>query len=157
MVSIAGRKIPAGRFQAADMRSLDFAAGSWDAVLAFYSIIHVPRADQPALFSNIRRWLSSGGHFVACLSSGDLRVGQEADWLDAGPMFWSGFDADTNLQLVSDAGFDIIDAAIIPQMEEGEEVRFLWIEAEATAHEVSDMPAGSRAPDGAGGLRQRRA
>lgn len=95
------------------------------------SIIHVPRADQPALFSSIRHWLRPGGYFLASLMSGDLPAGWENNWLDAGPMFWSGYDADTNRRLLTDTGFDLIKATVLPQMEGDEEVRFQWITARA--------------------------
>ena len=75
---------------------------------------------------------------VTCLSSQDLPAGQEDDWLDAGPMYWSGYDADTNRRLLADTGFEVIDANILAQMEGDEEVRFLWVTARATPGNVAD-------------------
>jgi SAM-dependent methyltransferase len=131
MVHAATHNVPSGRFHVADMRDFEHPAGSLDAVVAFYSIIHVPRSDQPALFRRIHSWLRPGGYFIANLTAGDLAEGWEDDWLGAGPMYWSGHDAVTNLQLLGDAGFNVIEAKVIQQMEGDEPVRFQWTRARA--------------------------
>lgn len=129
MVIVARRNVPSGRFLAADMRYVDLPVGGFDAVVAFYSIIHVPRSDHPGLLSQVHAWLRPGGYFVACFSSGDLVTGVDEDWLGAGPMYWSGYDADTNLRMLVDAGFEVIHAEVVPQMEGDDEVQFLWCTA----------------------------
>ena len=87
---------------------------------------------QLALLSKIHRWLRpGGGDFLVCLSSEDLAAGWEDNWLDAGPMFWSGYDSDTNQRLLTLAGFDLMQATVLSQMEGDEEVRFQWITARA--------------------------
>lgn len=131
MISVARSNVAAARFLEADMRRFDLPGGSVDAVIAFYSIIHLPRADQPLLFSKVRRWLSPGGYFIGCLTSGDLPAGEEPDWLEAGPMYWSGFDVETNRHLLTEAGFELIEAGAVPQMEGDTEVHFFWFKAVA--------------------------
>ena len=131
MVATAARNVPAGRFMVADMRRLEFAAETFDAVVAFCSIIHVPRADQPALFRAIRRWLRPGGYIVACLTSSDLPAGRDDNWLDAGPMFWSGYDADTNRRMLNEAGLQLLDADVVVHRESDGDVAFQWIKAQA--------------------------
>ncbi|HHC08907.1 MAG TPA: class I SAM-dependent methyltransferase [Actinobacteria bacterium] len=126
MVTTARRNVRGGRFRVADMRYVDLPVGDFDAVVAFYSIIHVPRSDQPALLSRIYAWLRPGGYFVASFSSEDLAAGVDEDWLGAGPMYWSGYDAATNIRMLIDAGFEVIRAEVVPQIEPDGEVRFLW-------------------------------
>src|SRR5204863_355763 len=86
--------VPLGR---ADFTQLDFAAASFDAITALYSIVHVPRDEQPALLERIARWLKPDGLFLASLSHVG---GPDAthEWLGV-EMFFSGFDADTNRRL----------------------------------------------------------
>ncbi len=129
MVKLAQRSVPDGRFHVADMTALNLSANSFDAVVAFYSVIHVPRDDQPELFSRIRSWLRPNGLFVGCLTGGDLPEGWEDDWLGGGPMYWSGFDADTNRRLLEEAGLEVGSSEVIAQMEGDTEVCFLWVEA----------------------------
>lgn len=131
MVRIAQEQVPEARFLLEDMRRLSFTPQEFDAIVAFYSIIHLPRADHPAIFRDVRQWLRPGGYFVASLTSEDLAVGEEDDWLGAGPMFWSGYDADTNRLLLRQAGFQLIETNVLPQMERDQQVRFLWVVAQA--------------------------
>ena len=42
-----------------DMTSLNFPRGSFDAVVAFYSVIHLPRDEQRQLLKQIAEWLVS--------------------------------------------------------------------------------------------------
>ena len=48
-------------FIAGDMMALSFPAESLDGVLAFFSLFHLPRAEQPLILSNIYTWLKPGG------------------------------------------------------------------------------------------------
>ncbi len=59
----AHRLVPAAGLVQADMTALRLRPASVDAVVAFYSLIHVPVADQQALFPRIRGWLRPGGYF----------------------------------------------------------------------------------------------
>lgn len=61
MVSLAGRQWPQVRFQTADMFSLPYEAGTFDAVCAWYSIIHTPAEALPELFAEYSRVLSVPG------------------------------------------------------------------------------------------------
>ncbi|TMS52120.1 class I SAM-dependent methyltransferase [Mycobacterium sp. DBP42] len=61
MVSLARKRCPELRFQTADMFDLPYPAGSFDAVCAWYSIIHTPAETLPELFTEFRRLLSAPG------------------------------------------------------------------------------------------------
>jgi hypothetical protein len=50
----------------------------------------------------------------------------EADWLGA-PMFFAGEEPETSLARVRASGFDVLRAELVPQVEFGREVRFLWL------------------------------
>jgi SAM-dependent methyltransferase len=61
MVALAGQQWPEVRFQTADMFDLPYAPGTFDAVCAWYSIIHTPAAALPELFAGFRRVLTDPG------------------------------------------------------------------------------------------------
>ncbi|MDH6195459.1 SAM-dependent methyltransferase [Mycobacterium frederiksbergense] len=61
MVSLAQQRWPHVRFQAADMFDLPYEAGTFDAVCAWYSIIHTPAEVLPELFTRFRRVLTDPG------------------------------------------------------------------------------------------------
>jgi SAM-dependent methyltransferase len=61
MVAEAARRSPGIEFRQGDMRSLELADGSLTGIAAFYSIIHLPRADLLAVLRELRRVLEPGG------------------------------------------------------------------------------------------------
>lgn len=128
---LARANVPEATFVHGDLAELDFTPGSFDAVTALYSVMHVPRKEHRALFERIRGWLKPGGLFLASLS----HVGGEDrtyEWLGV-EMFFSGFDADTNRRLVRDAGFELeLDELVWMREPEGE-AAFLWLLARKPA------------------------
>ena len=100
--------VPAARFVCADMVELDFAPGSFAAILSLYSIIHVPLEEQPSLFCKLRRWLQPGGYLLATVGSAHW-TGTEDDWLGVpgATMYWSHADTATYRTWLSQSGFAI--------------------------------------------------
>ncbi|HEY6150446.1 MAG TPA: class I SAM-dependent methyltransferase [Gaiellaceae bacterium] len=123
-LQLAGARVPEARLIHADFSELELAEESFDAVTAFYSIIHVPREAHAELFERILRWLKPGGLFLASLS----HVGspdRTEEWLGV-QMFFSSFPAETNRRLVLEAGFELlIDEVVV--MTEPEDVESGWI------------------------------
>ncbi|MFE2757346.1 class I SAM-dependent methyltransferase [Actinosynnema sp. NPDC059335] len=71
MVDIARREHPDVRFRVGSMTDLDLADGSVGAVLAFYSVIHVPDAEVPRVFAGFHRVLRPGGVVAVGFHVGD--------------------------------------------------------------------------------------
>jgi SAM-dependent methyltransferase len=129
----ARRNIPGAEFICADMTSVELPDRAFDGVFAAYSIIHVPRNLHARLLSSIHGWLKPGGALVATMGTKDREVDYDRDWLGA-PMFWSSFDTDENLRLVSSAGFRVASATEETVVEDElgwGAVTFLWIVARA--------------------------
>ncbi len=127
-LELARQHAPAARFIRADMTELGFAPETFDAVVALHSIIHVPRAKQPALLSDIHSWLKPEGTFLMTLSI-TAWEGEESDWEGWGAaMRWSHYDRETNLKMLSDAGFEIRHAEARTSGGTGDdEERWLWV------------------------------
>lgn len=128
-LDLARQKVPTACFVQADMGRLGFGPASFDAVAAFYSLIHLPRREQPRLLGNIATWLRPGGWLVATMGVHDDEAGYEEDWLGA-PMYWSSYDAATNRRLVAEAGLHIAQASEETAAEFGQQVTFLWVVAQ---------------------------
>jgi SAM-dependent methyltransferase len=126
-VRIAKRALPGVSFVRGDIGSVAFAPGSFDAVIAFYSLIHVPREEHADIVRSIRSWLRPGGWFVATMGAGDGAEGT-GEFLGA-EMFWSSWDAGTNVELIRNAGLDVVDARDETDDEDGQPITHRWITA----------------------------
>lgn len=121
-LDLARANVPGARFEKADMTALDFPDGQFDAVAAFYSILHVPRAEQPALIANIARWLKPGGLFLASLGVGTPDVTE--DWLGVEMFFGSNTPA-RNRELLAQHLEIVIDDLVT--MHEPDPATFHWV------------------------------
>jgi SAM-dependent methyltransferase len=91
----AHQLVPPARFVQADMTAFSLRPASVDAVVSFYALIHVPLADQQALFPRVREWIRPGGYFLAIVGAGR--------WTGTGQyfgteMFWEHADTATYLR-----------------------------------------------------------
>lgn len=124
-VEAARRNVPEASFIHADAAQIDFPAGSFDGVTAFYAISHLPRDEHGRLFERIARWLVPGGLFLATLGAND-----SPDWIGewlGRPMFFSAYDADANRRLLTDVGFELLIDDVLETLEPDGPVPFLWV------------------------------
>jgi SAM-dependent methyltransferase len=119
-VERARAMVPGAAFICADMTGLEFAPASFDAVISFYALIHVPLAEQPPLLAAIRRWLKPGGYLMATVGH-TAWTGTEENWLDVpgGTMWWSEADEATYLRWLAEAGFEVLRTRFVPEGDGG--------------------------------------
>ncbi|KAI0448327.1 S-adenosyl-L-methionine-dependent methyltransferase [Xylaria acuta] len=111
---------------AGDMNGLAFPDGSFDLVVAFYSIIHLPRSEQTALIERIAQWLKPGGYLVANFAKEEMESAVMEGWLDdKGWMFWSAWGEEKTLGQMKDAGFDVVVADTVDDVVD--DASFLWV------------------------------
>jgi cyclopropane fatty-acyl-phospholipid synthase-like methyltransferase len=122
----ARRRVPAATFFCADLTDVDFEPGSFDAVVSFYALNHVPREELAPLARRIHSWLRPGGYLLATFASQD-DPGRVGEWLGT-EMFFSGFNSEHTRSLVADAGLEVlrVDRETIVEPEYGE-AAFLWL------------------------------
>ena len=129
-IALAKQRIPQGNFVHADMTALTFPKNSFDAVIAFYSIIHVPRQEHAELLRKIKSWLRPDGLLVISMGAYSSETQINVNWLGGLPMYWSNFDSETNQRLVEEAGLKVISAKEETADEFGKPVSFLWVVAQ---------------------------
>ena len=122
--------VPDATFVQSDLTTLEYPPASFDAVVAFYSLTHVPRDEHAPLLARIRRWLRPGGLFLASLGVEDDPGTVEEGWLGV-DMYFSHFSARVSRRLVETAGLVIEQADIVTEPEDRHDARFLWIVAHA--------------------------
>ena len=110
-IALARQLVPEAQFVCQDMTELTFPDNSFDAVVSYYAIIHIPREEHRQLLAKFYRLLKPAGFVLLCLGAGDLADDVE-DFLGTA-MYWSHYDAATNLSLVRECGFEVIWARMI--------------------------------------------
>lgn len=108
----AHQLVPQARLVQADMTAFSLRPASVDAIVSFYALIHVPLADQLALFPRIRDWIRPGGYFLAIAGAGRW-TGTE-HYLGA-DMFWDHADTGTYLRWLQAARLTPIWDRYIPE------------------------------------------
>lgn len=125
-IARARLRTPRATFVHADVSQYDAATASIDGVAAFYSLIHLPYGELPGTLVSISRWLRPGGVFVASFGARANTGDVEPNWLGT-PMYWSGYEPADTLQFVADAGLEVIEHSLETNIEDGRDVRFLWV------------------------------
>jgi len=125
-IELARSNVPGATFVHGDALAVELPAASFDAAVSLYMTGHVPRDEQLELVRRVARWLRPGGLLLMTLTQGASDGVVEADWLGA-PMFFAGEEPETSLARVRTSGFEVLRAELVPQVEFGREVRFLWL------------------------------
>jgi SAM-dependent methyltransferase len=126
-VERARERVPRASFECADATELALEPGSFDAGVSLFMLGHVPRAQQAPLLGSIASWLREGGYLLATMGTADADDVVDENWLGA-PMFFASFDEAADRRLLADAGFELIEAKVIPVEEPGHGVvSFMWI------------------------------
>ncbi len=107
MVRRARRNVPTGEFSCADIMSVDFPPSSFDAVVALYSIFHLPREEHSDLFRRIHRWLVPGGYLLCTLSHRNEAGYTEDDFFGV-TMYWSNYSLDEYRKMLAETGFTLL-------------------------------------------------
>lgn len=133
-IALAKSHCAGASFILGDMLSLSFDKGRFDGVVAFFTIFHLPRAEQHTMLRKIYTWLAPGGALVLNLATVDEEE-IYGEFRGHG-MYWSSYGVEENKAMICDAGFEVVDAEILEagdgQLEEGDAdygVKFLWIRA----------------------------
>ena len=81
--------MPGATFLVADMTRRIWEPASFEAVIALYSLIHVPLVDQPSVIEQVSDCLVEGGLLLATVGW-EAWTGSDSDWLRGGvEMWWS--------------------------------------------------------------------
>ncbi len=105
MLTLAIKNVPEARFIKKNMTDIDFNDNSFDGLTACYSIIHVPREKHVSLFQMFHRILRPNGVLLISMGSNGWEGTQDFHGTE---MFWSHYRPEITLQIVTDAGFEIL-------------------------------------------------
>jgi cyclopropane fatty-acyl-phospholipid synthase-like methyltransferase len=104
--------VPNATFLHGDIMAMTFPAATFDAVVAFYAIFHLPREEHPALFQRIATWLKPGGYLLATVSAVAEDAYTEDDFLGV-TMYWSNYGLADYRALAEQFGFQLLSTALV--------------------------------------------
>ena len=112
-LALARVNVPEAALACQDLTALGLAPAAFDAVCSYYAIIHIPREEHAAILAAFYRALKPGGYAFLCLGAADLDDDYADDYFGA-RMYWSHYDAPTNLALLREVGFEVVWSAFVP-------------------------------------------
>lgn len=107
MLRLARRDVPEAEFRHLDIIHLDRSLGDFAAVVAFFSLLMLPRIDIPPVLSKIHDLLPPGGYFLLSMVEADLDD-TPIHFLGS-PVRVTGYIRGELQDLVAKAGFEILD------------------------------------------------
>jgi cyclopropane fatty-acyl-phospholipid synthase-like methyltransferase len=118
----------------ASVLDVDLPSWTFDAVVCFYAIDHLPREQHGDFLASIHGWLRPGGWLLLTFEANE-QPGVVGEWLGE-PMFFSHYDPATSQELVRAAGFQLVSVEEETQLEGEREVPYLWVLARASEADV---------------------
>jgi ubiquinone/menaquinone biosynthesis C-methylase UbiE len=117
------------KYNQGDMMSLEFPPASLDAVIAMYSVIHLPTEEQITIIARIHTWLKPGGFILANFASQPLPGLVAENWLEheKGWIYWSSLGAERTLAEIKKTGFGIVLEEVSSDAADAD---FLWVLAQ---------------------------
>jgi SAM-dependent methyltransferase len=112
MLAIARRENPGIRFAQGSMLELDFPDGSLAGVVSFYSTIHTPLEELPALFAELHRVLAPGGHLLLAFQVGDEPRHHHRPWGHPVSLGFERRRPEAMAALLASAGFAVLSRTV---------------------------------------------
>jgi len=113
MIALARENVPTAHFIIADVMETEFPASSFDAIVSFYAIFHIPRQEHLNLFRRLARWLRPGGLLLFTIANKDDGAGYTEDDFFGETMYWSNFGPSTYEKFLAETGFQIEQEGIV--------------------------------------------
>ncbi|HUT81874.1 MAG TPA: methyltransferase domain-containing protein [Candidatus Bathyarchaeia archaeon] len=111
-IEIARENLPYCEFIWQDMTTLTFPDDYFDGIVSYYAIQHVPREEHMGLLENFYRMMKPNGIALLCFGTSD-EPGVVVDDFFGVKMYWSSFDAGTNIEMLKETGFHVLELKLI--------------------------------------------
>jgi SAM-dependent methyltransferase len=131
MIAAARRLNPKIRFEVADMRKLPASAGAFGGIAAFYSVIHIPREEVPAVLGEFRRVVVASGRLLLGVHGGSGTLATQEFMGKQVPFEATLFEQDELVDLVTAAGFEVTTATVRAPYEFESQTPRLYVAATA--------------------------
>ncbi len=123
MLELSKKNVPEAELILGDIMKTDFEIESLDGIISTYAIIHIHRSHHPALYLKIYKWLKQGGVMLVSTAKDECDEDYSTNDYYGAHMVWSHPPARESLQMIRNAGFEIL---FDRQVTTGDETH-LWI------------------------------
>lgn len=119
MLKLARQAAPEATVLSMDIRAVDFANATFDAVWSSFSIIHIPKLDVARTLRSWHRVLKPAGVLTIVTSLGEDAEQVRDEWLTAADgstghqIFFHHFARETLARAVADAGFTQVQTSVV--------------------------------------------
>jgi cyclopropane fatty-acyl-phospholipid synthase-like methyltransferase len=107
MLELARRGVPDAEFRSLDLADVGPDLGTFDAVVAFFALLMLPRTEIPDVLGRLREVLRPGGYFMLSMVEADLDD-IPISFLGS-PVWVTGYLRDELREVVEKAGFEVLE------------------------------------------------
>ena len=106
-INLARVSVPSASFVRKDMTALGLDDASYDAVVCFYAIFHIPKEQHPEVLANFYRLLKLNGLLLICVANTpEAHEGSETFFSES--MFYSSPAVADSVATIAEIGFELI-------------------------------------------------
>jgi SAM-dependent methyltransferase len=111
-VEQARDRVPEATVVRGDIMEQSFEPSSFDGVVSFYALFHLPREQHRPLLERVARWLSPGGHLLATVTDDGHPGYTEGDFFGS-TMYWSHFESEWYELVLRELGFSVLHRGVM--------------------------------------------
>ncbi len=89
--------------------TMEFPEASFDAIVSFYAVYHIPKEEHEELFRRIYRWLKPKGYLLATVSIENEDPYTEDDFFGV-TMYWSNYGLTEYKRMFLEIGFSLLES-----------------------------------------------
>ncbi len=125
-IKFAEDNIKKGNFIIGDFTKYKFNNNNFNAVIALYSIFHIPKEEHEIIIKMIYDYLLKDGYLLITMGVEETKgIELDNDFCGNVKMAWSNYDSEKNIGIIKNNGFDII--KFDNEANYGSEEEHLWI------------------------------
>lgn len=107
-IKLAKRNVPQAKYVVKDITDLQKEEYQVDAVVSFYTIIHILRDTHEGLFEKISSFLPKGGLTLVTMGSSEWEGIDDFPGFDGLKLYFSHYGPEKNREIIEKTGFEVI-------------------------------------------------
>ena len=111
-IELAKENVKNAKFYCDDIMKTDLENESFDGVVSYYAIFHIPKEEHKLLFNKIYNILKPGGYLLVTLANKNEDSYTEDDFFDT-TMYWSNYGVKEYLDILKDLNFEILYCSLV--------------------------------------------